>query len=560
MYDILKLVESNSYDELEYLLDTWTASPFVKTTITQRLRTVKSVLDSANFDGKTRIIIFVTQSSTKSTTVRAFHLVFKDRRLGMIIMKTIGDVYRRFGVNDDQLIKGGELLANHSLVDYIKYGAIEWFLKSYYPVANIYPDNTKLLTAALIRADTQVMDAPLANPSMNILHHEYDSILQSIVEHHSHCHQDGWERSIDEMLTLNQMSKYKVDGLIFPKVNHPALMYKLITISKDVYPTQHIKVMFKHWISDKEAFDRALGPGPLPSLESHVQPSTQYHVDPATCKFLMKDVMKSLLMQCAENGKIDVFDHIIDRLEVLSFFDIRDFNLAFRIAATNGHLDFVKRLHEIIVYHDAGPRYFHFYPISDVLKKGHEHVADFLLGLPLDNNDGDDYDMDSDGDDYDMDSNDDEDDYDNYELSIGPVIDIHPSILSIGLIQRLLALHQIRFNSSTLLAHAILNQDKAIINLLERSSYSNRFKSDYHFALGAAAITGDVEMAEMIIQEHPDECIPPEYVDKDFKIYRQDHEEDSDDDDEDDEDGNLVFEFYPEESTTKLSSQCHSIA
>ncbi|GAM28207.1 hypothetical protein SAMD00019534_113830 [Acytostelium subglobosum LB1] len=234
--------ESNSYDVLEYLLDTWTASPFVNTTNTQRLRNINEALPTAHYLGFTRVIrlcqsiinriknnssnnkkrkksetddestdiMMETTSTSSSRLSTAFQMVFRDRRLGMIIMRTIGDVYRRFGVKDDKLIKGGQLLAKHTLVDYIKYGAIEWFLKSYYPVANIYPDNTKLLTAALIRADTQVMDVLLANPSMGIIcdissamedpynFGDEKSLLESIVEHHSNCHQSGLERSIDK--------------------------------------------------------------------------------------------------------------------------------------------------------------------------------------------------------------------------------------------------------------------------------------------------------------------------------------------------------------------------
>ncbi|GAM28205.1 hypothetical protein SAMD00019534_113810 [Acytostelium subglobosum LB1] len=557
----------NSYDVLEYLLDTWTASPFINgITNTQRLRIVLLVLNYAYRCGYTRVIhlchsiinrvnndnssnnkkrkqpevdestdtMMETKSTSSSRLSTAFQMVFGDRRLGMIIMRTTGDLYRRFGVKDDKLIKGGQLLAKHTLVDYIKYGAIEWFLKSYYPVAKIYPDNNQLLTAALIRADTQVMDVLLANPSMNIGFQYINdwSILQSIVEHHSHCHQDGLERSIDEMMVLSQKTKFKFEGKLLDTVNHPALMYKLIKLSRDkVYTTKHmIKVMFKHWISDKEAFDRALGPSLLPS---HVQPSAQYQVDQSWCIFQMSHVLQALLELCAADGQGVVLNHILERFQDFMHPSVRwyvNYNKIFGCAAVNGHLDIVKQLHQFIISRDRT-----FDPcrsISEVLKRGHEQVVDFLLGLPLKN----DQDMDEEEDD-------DHDDAILLQEPIQPVRDIHPSILSIGLVQKLVAPpHQFKCSFDRVMARAILNQDKATITFLEEQRDEHQFITNYNLALGAAATIGDVETAEMILQTHQ-YCIPPEYVDRDFNIYDEDHYS---------EDGkDLGFEFNIEDETKK---------
>ncbi|GAM28194.1 hypothetical protein SAMD00019534_113700 [Acytostelium subglobosum LB1] len=125
----------------------------------------QSELDSV--DKMDLIIPTSTSTSSSSRMSTTFHMVFRDRRLGMIIMRMIGDLYRTsFGLVDGQLIKGKQLVDSDTLVDFIKYGANEWFIKSFNSVANLYPFNSQLISYAIIYTNTHILDKLVTNTNM----------------------------------------------------------------------------------------------------------------------------------------------------------------------------------------------------------------------------------------------------------------------------------------------------------------------------------------------------------------------------------------------------------
>ncbi|GAM28200.1 hypothetical protein SAMD00019534_113760 [Acytostelium subglobosum LB1] len=103
-----------------------------------------------------------------------------------------------------------------------------------------------------------------------------------------------------------------------------------------------------------------------------------------------------------------------------------------------------------------------------------------------------------------------------------PVTDIHPSNLSLDLLQQLIAHPRLNCTFESVMARAILKRDMDIINMLELNE-NGEFATDYRCALGAAAMIGDVDTAEMILNNHPNLCMPPEDVDFDYRRIEDDN-------------------------------------
>ncbi|GAM19301.1 hypothetical protein SAMD00019534_024760 [Acytostelium subglobosum LB1] len=153
-------------------------------------------------------------SSPSSTSMEtAFHSVFNDTKLGMMVMEQIGRVHKSLGINDKHLIKGSQLIDRHCLIDYIKYGATEWFLKSYSPSNVVH--NSPLLDEALARCDTRAVDVLLANPKCQLVK-DLEYFVKNVSCTHPHL-----ERMIEEYIMISNQTS---SSLIF----NQEIMSKLI--------------------------------------------------------------------------------------------------------------------------------------------------------------------------------------------------------------------------------------------------------------------------------------------------------------------------------------------
>ncbi|GAM28201.1 hypothetical protein SAMD00019534_113770 [Acytostelium subglobosum LB1] len=263
LVDIEYAAQGNSIQVLEYLLKTLPSSPFIlnKTKI-QRLRAINEALHIAYNYGYVRIIDLChsiikdinsnmivndsiqpkalysetnqssTSTSASSRISTAFHLVFRDRRVGMIIMRMIGDI-NRITYKEYQLIKGRQLLDMDSLLTYIQCGAHEWFIKSFNSVSNIYPHNSYLLDKCFGYAspDARNVDTLLANINLSFVSIFPLNVLPILVGH-----QNGrdihprWEYLLDELQANLGLSTLLVNGKVIDGVTDHEVIKRLTDV------------------------------------------------------------------------------------------------------------------------------------------------------------------------------------------------------------------------------------------------------------------------------------------------------------------------------------------
>ncbi|GAM26251.1 hypothetical protein SAMD00019534_094260 [Acytostelium subglobosum LB1] len=155
------------------------------------------------------------------------HMVMRDEKLGKMIMSQIGSIHNKHGIDRKQVITGKQLLYNHNLREYIKYGATEWFLQSYNDNGNKLRLNKTLLLEAFARCDTRAMNVLLANPLM-CLNGSFDKHFVTNVSSCSHPH---WESVLERyVLTLDslQPAGITISGNVLAHVRHPSFLRKLI--------------------------------------------------------------------------------------------------------------------------------------------------------------------------------------------------------------------------------------------------------------------------------------------------------------------------------------------
>ncbi|GAM19166.1 hypothetical protein SAMD00019534_023410 [Acytostelium subglobosum LB1] len=161
-------------DILRFLYTTlkqWTHYTHVVMLCTDHIKAITS-LDSV---GTLQHDVEVTPPThlASSRLQTALHSVFKDHKLGVLIMSHVGHVHRSLSIPLDNVIKGSKLLDNHSLSDYLRYGATEWFLQSYSnsifmsKTHHQFVVNSSLLGQAFLKYDSKVIDALLTNPQID---------------------------------------------------------------------------------------------------------------------------------------------------------------------------------------------------------------------------------------------------------------------------------------------------------------------------------------------------------------------------------------------------------
>ncbi|GAM22514.1 hypothetical protein SAMD00019534_056890 [Acytostelium subglobosum LB1] len=173
------------------------------------------------------------------------HSVFNDVKLGKLIMEHIGQIHRSsLGMKENKLIKGVKLLENHSLEDYIKFGATEWFLKSYNDTftpnvanTNQHHHNNHLLEIALTTCNKRVAEVLLANPMMSIEVCESHPISLSMVSRISSCTHPDWEWAFDQYIKLTGLqANLEIEKEVMERIRHPSFIRKLIQLGVRLTP------------------------------------------------------------------------------------------------------------------------------------------------------------------------------------------------------------------------------------------------------------------------------------------------------------------------------------
>ncbi|GAM17012.1 hypothetical protein SAMD00019534_001870 [Acytostelium subglobosum LB1] len=258
---LLEAVWYNCYISLEHFFDT---IQFKNLSKIERLRTLYSLLDIATDQGHSRIIKhctslindinsnkkrsreesedvvtnncdgekMVVQASSRLET--AIHLVFTDKKLCSHIVECVGHVHKSLGVQDECRIKGAQLLSKHSLVQYIRYGASEWFIKAYSSVSDTYPLECNLMDTAFIFPNTAILDTLLTNPRMflnDFGSNSYQHLNELVIGICPHS-QPEWESVLDKFLAISFMHPQDIEITeeVMQQILHPDVIRKLMAL------------------------------------------------------------------------------------------------------------------------------------------------------------------------------------------------------------------------------------------------------------------------------------------------------------------------------------------
>ncbi|GAM28158.1 hypothetical protein SAMD00019534_113340 [Acytostelium subglobosum LB1] len=531
----------NSFKVLEFILVTWSSSNFI-TTLSKpdRLRTLHSILHIAYDQGYVNIIRLCNtiindinnDKKRKQSDIdevehqpllvpssprmdNALHTVFRDKRLCRIILAMVPYVYRAFGIKGSQLIKGGKLLAKDSLVKYIKYGATEWFIKSYNTVSNAYPHNHSLLEAAIERPDIRIFDT-LLQSNYNISLTDTDNDVNEIKDIYSTIPDEMSDRwmgaNTRHVLGTCRTGMTGIDGDMLTEAQHPALLIKLISISTTI-PTNITPCtregnsrILNDWINNpfaKELIQVMLQLRLIsdviwkPLLKKSINNINNIQLSLWLLdQFGPKLSKEDIILHYGALGQHELLDKSLEdiRINDVELFNDRSFmEKLYRRVNKRGHIELAKKMHRIIssmINQDQEhPPFKSYGNIGRVLEAGHLDMALYMLETGTQTTG---MDMMRQGD-------------DDGDAVGGPVIvsDIHHDILSISLLEMLHSHPDIIVNSfSSVMARAVLIGNRDIIDWL--ASHDTRLSwINYPLVLGTAIIAGDIITTKMVL-DHPE--------------------------------------------------------
>ncbi|GAM26857.1 hypothetical protein SAMD00019534_100320 [Acytostelium subglobosum LB1] len=485
--NLTQLAKYNAYHSLEYHFN----SPlFNGMSVSHRLRTIHSILNKGYKCGATRVIKLCTdqidalvnqhqqqqrqQLHTIDTAMNpqcsyqletTVHSVFRDRKLGMFIMEHVGLVHKSLGVESDQVIKGSKLLENHCLIDYIQYGATEWFLQSY--TSRTFDNNTivntELLDMAYTMCDQRAVDVLMANTRMSIARRS-----ATFVKNVSTCTHPEWERLFDQYVLITFQSGRLEIPLDF--VQHPSFLRKLIQCDAKLDTSKYTEVENLSWITKPWALEK------VELLDQHV---FRYFVESTAMTRLFEDrsgYVQSFINEICSCGRGDYLDLVLSRIRL----EDQSFSLESSLSCSisHGHLAMVERIfNELKAFGTIMATDF----ILVALSQQHLGVANFILDqLPSD------------------------------RIKSINILVINSNLLSVDLIERLMAIPQIILNCKNILGNAIKIGNKVLVDKLLEESNNDKWKtliSDYRGALSCAIEKRDMELVKRIMAK--DQTIKP---------------------------------------------------
>ncbi|GAM18406.1 hypothetical protein SAMD00019534_015810 [Acytostelium subglobosum LB1] len=403
------------------------------------------------------------------------------------------------GIANDKLVKGRKLLDNNSHIDYIRYGAYDWFVKSFNNISSSYPlYNTMLLKEALKRYDKPILHALLTNPSMTLVVDEYSSAITNFNDFND----NRWQWTVTQ---LYQMSNYSIPryGNHWYMFRHPALLDLLLKLMGDhqqpiVFDREPYRSELENsWLQCHHDVDLALEMFKtlhmrklitLVAIRRVLNGLITFRSITPIIRYIIEEALpqvksdQGFLRHCYQSGNAQVINFLspITQATPGEFIE----------AMKSGHHELVTILYDhvkaVINPIDVLP---------NVLRYGYLEVAIFILDVmsrsapPT-----------------------------PPSQTIFVINDIKPSIISLNLIRRLLEnqhlANSLEFNFGHIMYHAIMMGDRALIDHLETNLEGDprvTTKTDYQVALGAAATVGDVQSAMMIMSKQRHPFIPLEW-------------------------------------------------
>ncbi|GAM20971.1 hypothetical protein SAMD00019534_041460 [Acytostelium subglobosum LB1] len=331
---------------------------------------------------------------------QAFHLVIGDARLATMIMRQIGMIHSSLGIDLDRLIKGSTLLANNNLLHYIRFGATEYFIKSYYTIKDQYqyPHNTTLLSEAFANCNTRALVALLDNPNMSL---PTDRVaLENILRGISRCPPPYWEWIFEQYLKIvwPTDTPFVMTEDFFLSVHHVAFLQKLIQMGFSLDRTDDYKIIYdrlanswftKPWaletvqfLHDHSLLEKSFQKGLLYRAIEHNVLDVFGHIISINPEFQQLDawidLKRGLLDHCCKFGRANHLDIFL----ALPFNDIITRGVFLIEAVSGGHLDIVRRLvHDIGLTNPGRIANKIFEAIPFALNHGHLDIFDYLISL-----------------------------------------------------------------------------------------------------------------------------------------------------------------------------------
>ncbi|GAM19406.1 hypothetical protein SAMD00019534_025810 [Acytostelium subglobosum LB1] len=477
------MARQNCYLTLEHYLSstTFTSQPSL-----HQLRTLHSILNVGYEHSTHRVIklcsdliqsLTLNQSLTESTMnvpcnvhhatslmETAFHSVFNDPKLGNMVMEQIGRVHKSLGIDSEYLIKGAQLIDKHCLMDYLKYGATEWFLKSFSPSNVVY--DSPLLDEALVRCDTRAVDVLMANPKLELIH----DLRYFVSQTEPFSTLDFNETVMSEIKHPSFLRKLIQSGFK-PSAIDSAMNFAKIARSDDGWLTKPWAVEMLELLTQHELLSNKLHTQLLyKSIELKQSQILQFYIQSNQMPLSKLELEKGnmfITMCCTYGVEID---HLEAALKGLPFKQLaRLWDQYINYAAENGHLAILQKILSYGSWCDrlASDKLFGLLP--KVLQNGYLDVANFILSFP------------------------------QSKISVA-INSIHHSIISIDLIDRLLTHPNVNCRFNRVLGSAVEAGNKEVINkLLGPLPANSPIKTFYRYALQQAALVGDLDSIRRIM-------------------------------------------------------------
>ncbi|GAM26899.1 hypothetical protein SAMD00019534_100740 [Acytostelium subglobosum LB1] len=230
----------------------------------------------------------------------------------------------------------------------------------------------------------------------------------------------------------------------------------------------------------------------LKAIELGITPVVHYFVDPWAANPNRKVDMgsKTILTCCCKHGRLEYFDMILPHVLNGLFANRSDYEYddwssdkgikltglsgLFSIAIIHGHLHIAKRLHQLMRKYEGFNTLEHIISSIDMaLIYGHLDMVNFILGIKpsrqLD------------------------------ETTLCLIDDVHPNILSVDLLKRLMAHPNLKCRFAKVLGEAIMIGDKQIkCDVIKwwQQTHHGMIETDYRYALSCALEVCDVYMIQ----------------------------------------------------------------
>ncbi|GAM26668.1 hypothetical protein SAMD00019534_098430 [Acytostelium subglobosum LB1] len=518
---LIEATKKNAVSTLEYILVKINPPPLTRLPEIDQLRVLQYIMHSAYNYGYTRIITIcndiikdidttipnirmnfadlhmndILQKPSDTSAKSVIYSVLGNNKLNSIIMEHVGWINRScLGFEDSLIIKGGQLFGNNTLLDFIKYGATEYFIKSFKSINlkhSYPPNNNKLISAAIAHFTPRhipILDVLLAHPSMLLLEPETINWRQ-FINQLSDCNTHNWSRIIEDVMKLVMInSNAPPMTLMEPDlflIKTPLFLSKLLSLGvafavapinahSPIPPpvsgvlTKWLQCPSKSILEMIQLMRPSLSKDTAIHVLAHsirmdIQPVSQYIIDryrllndprlPAVCAKHGYFELYNILPQSTDNSRI-MFDTIMERDNCLM------------------PLDIATKTYQHLLDNGSKPTINFSVNVPGALMHCRNKV-DLLLSLPHTQGNPN---------------------------KLVRINNIHPKMISVGLLERLLADPRFQCDFDFVMSSAIDAGDRQVIEMLEANT-DNRFKTHYKSAFNTAASVGDLDTIKMILDK-----------------------------------------------------------